>query len=145
MRLPAPKQEGLARDFPLRWALSAAAILEIKSRHRSYSARRMARVVWICSCFLLFVPVGQRFKAMVVAPVISGKLLQPTTLFQSRIHLCKVTRRRHRVSPCRSAYFACPWWLLAFDLRRRSREAALLFLESWWHLTMRLPPVFFLW
>ena len=53
------------------------------------------------------------------------------------IEWCKVTGRRHRVSPCRSAYFACPWWLLAFDLRRRSREAALLFPESWWHLTMR--------
>ena len=27
---------------------------------------------------------------------------------------CKVTGRRHRVSPCRSAYFASPWWLLTF-------------------------------
>ena len=42
----------------------------------------------------------------------------------------KMTGRRHRVSPCRSAYFASPWWLLTLDLRRRSREAALLFLES---------------
>ena len=33
---------------------------------------------------------------------------------------CKVTGRRHRVSPCRSAYFASPWWLLTLDLRRRS-------------------------
>ena len=33
---------------------------------------------------------------------------------------CKVTWRRHRVSPCRSAYFACPWWLLTLDLRRRT-------------------------
>ena len=56
---------------------------------------------------------------------------------------CKVTGRRHRVSPCRSAYFASPWWLLTFDLRRRSREAALLIPESWWHLTMRLSPVSF--
>ena len=24
--------------------------------------------------------------------------------------------RRHRVSPCRSAYFASPWWLLTLDL-----------------------------
>ena len=30
-----------------------------------------------------------------------------------------------------------PWWLLTLDLRRRSIEAALLFPESWWHLTMR--------
>ena len=29
---------------------------------------------------------------------------------------CKVTGRRHRVSPCRSAYFASPWWLLTLDL-----------------------------
>ena len=50
---------------------------------------------------------------------------------------CKVTGRRHRVSPCRSAYFASPWWLLTLDLWRHSREAALLFPESWWHLTMR--------
>ena len=57
--------------------------------------------------------------------------------------ICKVTGRRHRVSPCRSAYFASPWWSLTFDLRRRSREAALLFPESWWHLTMRLSPVSF--
>ena len=49
---------------------------------------------------------------------------------------CKVTGRRHRVSPCRSAYFASSWWLLTLELRRRSREAALLFPESWWHLTM---------
>ena len=58
---------------------------------------------------------------------------------------CKVTGRRHRVFPCRSAYFASPWWLLTLDLRRRSRETALLFPESWWHLTMRLSPVSFLW
>ena len=51
--------------------------------------------------------------------------------------LCKVTGRRHRVSPCRSAYFASPWWLLILDLRWRSRETALLFPESWWHLMMR--------
>ena len=50
---------------------------------------------------------------------------------------CKVTGRRHRVSPCRSAYFASPWWLLTLDLSRHSGEAALLFPESWWHLTMR--------
>ena len=49
----------------------------------------------------------------------------------------KVTGRRHRVSPCRSAYFASPWWLLTLDRWRRSREAALLFPESWLHLTMR--------
>ena len=42
---------------------------------------------------------------------------------------CKVTGRRHRVSPCRSVYFASPW-LLTLDLRRRSRETALLFPES---------------
>ena len=24
-------------------------------------------------------------------------------------HLCKVTGRKHRVSPCRSVYFASPW------------------------------------
>ena len=29
---------------------------------------------------------------------------------------CKVTGRRHRVSPCRSAYFSSPWWLLTLDL-----------------------------
>ena len=29
---------------------------------------------------------------------------------------CKETGLRHRVSPCRSAYFASPWWLLTFDL-----------------------------
>ena len=50
---------------------------------------------------------------------------------------CNVTGRRHRVSPCRSAYFASPCWLLTLDLRRRSGEAASLFPESWWHLTMR--------
>ena len=50
---------------------------------------------------------------------------------------CKVTGRRRRVSPCRSAYFASPWWLLTLDLWRHSREAALLFPESWWHPTMR--------
>ena len=42
--------------------------------------------------------------------------------------------RRHRVSPCRSAYYASPWWLLTLSLRRRTREAALLFPESWWRL-----------
>ena len=31
-------------------------------------------------------------------------------------YLCKVTGRRHRVSPCRSAYFAGPWWLLTLSL-----------------------------
>ena len=30
--------------------------------------------------------------------------------------ICEVTGRRHRVSPCRSAYFASPWWLLTLDL-----------------------------
>ena len=40
---------------------------------------------------------------------------------------CKVTGRRHRVSPCRSAYFASPWRSLTLNLRRRRREAALLF------------------
>ena len=46
-----------------------------------------------------------------------------------RIYLdqCKVTGRKHRVSPCRSAYFASPCPLLTLDLKRRSREAALLF------------------
>ena len=29
---------------------------------------------------------------------------------------CKVTGRRHRVSPCRSAYVASPCWLLTLDL-----------------------------
>ena len=48
----------------------------------------------------------------------------------SRYYTCKVTGRRHRVSSCRSAYFAGPWWLLTLDLRRRSRETALLFPES---------------
>ena len=41
--------------------------------------------------------------------------------------LFKVTGRGYRVSPCRPAYFASPWWLLTLDLRRRSRETALLF------------------
>ena len=49
--------------------------------------------------------------------------------------ICEVTGRRHRVSPCRSAYYASPWRLLTLSLRRRRREAALLLLESWWHLT----------
>ena len=31
-------------------------------------------------------------------------------------YYCKVTGRRHRVSPCRSAYFASPWWLLTLSL-----------------------------
>ena len=39
-------------------------------------------------------------------------------------HMCKAGRR-HRVSPCRSAYFASPWRLLTLNLRRRSREAAI--------------------
>ena len=71
---------------------------------------------------------------------------------------CEGTGRRHRVSPCRSAYFASPhwlltlypWrrsaspqWLLTLDLWRRRREAALLCPESWWHLTMRLSPISF--
>ena len=43
---------------------------------------------------------------------------------------CKVTGRRHRVSPCRSAYNAGTWWLITFDFSRHSREAALLFPES---------------
>ena len=38
--------------------------------------------------------------------------------------LRKVTGRRHRVSPYRSAYFASPWWLLTLALRRRSRESS---------------------
>ena len=29
-------------------------------------------------------------------------------------HTCKETGLRHRVSPCRSAYFASPWWLLTW-------------------------------
>ena len=49
---------------------------------------------------------------------------------------CEVTGRRCRVSPCRSTYYASPWWLLTLGLRRRKREAALLFPESWWHLKM---------
>ena len=40
---------------------------------------------------------------------------------------CKVTWWRHGVSPCRSAYFASPWRSLTLNLRRRRREAALLF------------------
>ena len=43
---------------------------------------------------------------------------------------CKVTGRRHRVSPCRSAYFASPWRLLTLNLRKRRTEAVLLFPES---------------
>ena len=39
---------------------------------------------------------------------------------------CKVTGRRHRVSPCRSAYFTSGWWLLTLDLV----DVALLFPES---------------
>ena len=31
--------------------------------------------------------------------------------------LCEVTRRRRRVSPCRSAYYVSPWWLLTLSLR----------------------------
>ena len=49
---------------------------------------------------------------------------------------CEATGRRHRISPCRSAYYASPWRLLNLSLRRRRRESALLFPESWWHLTM---------
>ena len=30
--------------------------------------------------------------------------------------VCKVTGRRHRASPCRSACFASPWWLLTLSL-----------------------------
>ena len=41
---------------------------------------------------------------------------------------CKVTGRRHRVSPCRFPYFASPWWLLTLDHRRRSREATFIFI-----------------
>ena len=52
------------------------------------------------------------------------------------IVMCEVTGWRHRVSPCRSAYYASPRWLLTFCLRRRRREAALLFPESWWILGM---------
>ena len=37
-------------------------------------------------------------------------------LTRLREALCKVTGRRHRVSPCRSAYFASPWWLLTLSL-----------------------------
>ena len=43
---------------------------------------------------------------------------------------CEVTARRHRVSPCRSAYYASPWWLLSLSLRRRRREAALFYSQS---------------
>ena len=56
--------------------------------------------------------------------------------FQPLVRKCKVTGRKRRVFPCRSAYFASPWRLLTLNLRRRRREAALLFPESWWHLTM---------
>ena len=59
---------------------------------------------------------------------------RPTTHGPAVDAICEVTGRRHRVSPCRSAYFASPWRLLALNLRRRRREAALLFPESWWHL-----------
>ena len=57
---------------------------------------------------------------------------------------CKETGLRHRVplaglpiSLVHGGYLLWP--------RRRSRETALLFPESWWHLTMRLSPVSFLW
>ena len=50
--------------------------------------------------------------------------------------ICEVTSRRHRVSPCTSAYYASPWRLLTLSLRGRRREAAFLFPESRWHLTM---------
>ena len=49
---------------------------------------------------------------------------------------CEGTGRRHRVSPCRSAYYASPWRLITLSFRRRRREADLLFPESLWHLTM---------
>ena len=44
--------------------------------------------------------------------------------------ICEVTGQRHRVSPSRSACYASPWRLLTLSLRRRRREAALLFPES---------------
>ena len=58
---------------------------------------------------------------------------------------CKVTGRRHRVSPCRSAHFASPWWLLTLDLvdvvekqlyYSQSRDGI--------YLTMRLSPPLFM-
>ena len=48
-----------------------------------------------------------------------------------------MTGRRHRVSRCRPAYFASLSLFLTLAVRRRSREAAILFSESWWRLTMR--------
>ena len=49
--------------------------------------------------------------------------------------ICEVTRRRHRVFPCRSAYWASPWccslWL---SLRRRRETALSIPPEPWWHL-----------
>ena len=50
--------------------------------------------------------------------------------------LCEVTERRDRVSPCRSAYFTSPWRFLTLNLRRHRREAASIFPEACWHLTM---------
>ena len=50
----------------------------------------------------------------------NGKVHKPNDI-------CEVTRRRQRVSPCRSS----PWcYSLSLSLRRRRREAALLFPES---------------
>ena len=86
------------------------------------------KLVWLCGWSKLtqFFVTGR--KSLVITVVVF-KLI--------RSFYCKVTGRRHRVSPCRSAYFASPWWLLNLDRRRRSRESAVLFPESWWHPTMR--------
>ena len=80
---------------------------------------------------VLTIPDNRKYRKLIVQPMPIGRQ-SPKSIVR-----CKVTGRKHRVSPCRSAYFASPWWLLTLDLRRRSRETALLFPESWWHLMMR--------
>ena len=59
---------------------------------------------------------------------------RPTTHGPAVDPTCGVTGRRHR-SPCRSAYLLV-LAMTRFDHRRRRREAAIFFPESWWHLTM---------
>ena len=74
-------------------------------------------------------PVGNLVFLVVLFAILYSSLV-------TLLWLCEVTGRRHRVSPCRSACYASPWWSPTLSLRRRTREAALLFPEPWWHLTM---------
>ena len=129
--------------------------MAIKLVNMSYAGVALGRsvvslLVDVCFLFIYFCDYIRSVRAAIDSDARCSYISEPVCTLYSKLTcsyrnlgVCKVTVRRHRVSPCRSAYFASPWRILTLNLRRGSREAALLFPESSWHLRRGLSPVSF--